>query len=214
MVTYLRVMVRLDLNMRIAVVNLKGGVGKTTTAVCLALELAKRGRTLLVDADPQQSAISWSEQAGWTSPVTMARATKDLNRWVPSAAVGAEHVVIDTPPGHPEIVTSAALAADMALIPVPPSLMDFDRLRPTVDLLANVEPLNPGLDVRVLLTRLRSGTTTSREARGVLAELGIPVLETEIPLRESYAVAFGTVPSAAREYADLLGELLGEEVPA
>lgn len=194
--------------MRIAVVNLKGGVGKTTTSVCLALELAKLGRTLLVDADPQQSALSWSEQAGWTAPVTMARATKDLNRWLPAAAEGYDHVVIDTPPGHPEIVTSAALAAEVALIPVPPSLMDFDRLSPTIDLLANVEPLNPTLSVQVLLTRLRSGTNTSKFAREVLSELGLPILAAEVPLRESYAVAFGTLPTTATEYAAVLAELL------
>jgi cellulose biosynthesis protein BcsQ len=49
--------------MRLAVINLKGGTGKTVTAVHLAAALAGQGRPLLVDAEPQGSALSWSEQA-------------------------------------------------------------------------------------------------------------------------------------------------------
>jgi cellulose biosynthesis protein BcsQ len=49
--------------MRLAVVNLKGGTGKTTSATALAMSLSARGRTLLIDADPQGSALAWSEEA-------------------------------------------------------------------------------------------------------------------------------------------------------
>ncbi len=57
--------------MRVTVLNLKGGTGKTTTAVYLAGGLARNGRTLLIDADPQRSALSWSEAAGgFAFPVT------------------------------------------------------------------------------------------------------------------------------------------------
>lgn len=193
--------------MRVAVVNLKGGTGKTTTAVHLAAGFSRLGKTLLVDADPQGSALSWSEQAGLAFPV-VALPVRDLHRRLPQLADGYTHLVLDTPPGDPAIVRSALMASEVALLPIPPSLMDLDRLRPTLELLAEVEPLNT-LSVQVLLTRVRRGTKSAKAAREVLAELGLPVLEAEIPLREGYAAAFGLSPEDLGEYEVALDELLG-----
>jgi len=200
--------------MRIAVTNLKGGTGKTTTSIHLALELAKRGRTLLIDSDPQQSALHWSEDAaGWTLP-TMALPVRDLNRRLPALAEPYDHAVVDTPPGELAIVRSALLACELAVIPIPPSSMDFRQLRPTIELIADLEQLNPDLRIRILLTRLRSGTRAGRDSRAILGELGLPVLATEIPLRESLSLAYGRVPDEAQGYDLVLAELLSEQVAA
>ncbi|WP_091074584.1 ParA family protein [Micromonospora nigra] len=81
-------------------VNLKGGSGKTTTAAYLAHAFADRGRRpIIVDADPQGSAVRWQELGGWPLPAVALPSTTlhrqlagvvDRNRF--------DLVVIDTPP--------------------------------------------------------------------------------------------------------------------
>jgi len=197
---------------RLAVLNLKGGTGKTTSAVFLSGGLNLDGPTMLIDADPQGSALSWSEAAGGFEFPVVSLPVRDLHRRVPQLARGYKHLVIDTPPGDEGIVRSALLSADLALIPIPPSLMDLDRLMPTLELLSEVEPLNP-VRVLVLLTRVRRNTRSARAAREALAELGMPVMETEIPLKEAYAAAFGLPLERLYEYELAARELLSVEVP-
>src|SRR3712207_2513158 len=105
--------------MRLAVVNLKGGTGKTTSATALAMSLSTRGRTLLIDADPQGSALAWSEEASFPFP-TIGLPVRDLHVRLIQLGADYDHIVIDTPPGVPPIVRSAVLAADTVLIPLSP----------------------------------------------------------------------------------------------
>lgn len=192
--------------MKVAVVNLKGGTGKTTTSVYAAAGLGQRGRVLLIDADPQGSALSWSETASSFPVTTVGLPVRDLHRRVNDLGRDYDHVVIDTPPGDLAIVRGALLAAEVALIPIPASLIDLDRLRPTIELVSEAEDIN-GLDLRVVLTRVRIGTRSAAAAREVLSELGLPVLAAEVPLREAIAMSFGLEPDDLREYGAVLDEL-------
>jgi chromosome partitioning protein len=200
--------------MRVAMVNLKGGVCKSTSAVYLAAGLARHGRTLLVDADPQGTVLTWSELAGDGFPPVVSLPTRDLRRRLRELAKDYEHVVIDTAPGNPAISRSAVLAADVVVIPTSPTLVDLDRLRPTLELLAEVEEQQP-FQVRILLTRVRAGTISGRTAREFLAdEAELPLFEAMITLRELYGASFGLVIENLGEYADVLQELLVIEAQA
>ena len=101
--------------MRIAVANLKGGTGKTTSAVYLAHALAGDGSTLLIDSDPQGSALSWSETAGDLPFPVIALPVTNIHRQIDALAGRYTHTVIDTPPDHTGIVASALRSAGLVL---------------------------------------------------------------------------------------------------
>lgn len=192
--------------MKLALVNTKGGVGKTTSAVFLATGLSAHGRTLLVDCDPQKSALLWTE--GIDTPYTVVGLpVNDVHKRLASAAAGYDHVVLDTPPGYPAIIKSAVLAAETVLVPLTPTGVDVVRLAPTLELLVELEQISP-VGVGVLLTRMRYGTTSARGIRDELVARDYPVMATEIPLSEAYAQGNGRVPADLGRYDELLKELL------
>ena len=199
--------------MRLAVTNLKGGTGKTVTAVHLAAALAASGRTLLVDADPQSSALSWSEEAENLPFAVVGLPVRDLHKRVRDLLPGLTHSVIDTPPGDRAIVRSAIAASEVVIVPIPPSVIDLDRLRPTLDLIAEVDAIS-SVRVFVLLTRVRAATRSGKLTREILAGLGVSLLDAQIPLRESLSTSFGTIPSADNPYQAVLDELMTKELAA
>jgi chromosome partitioning protein len=198
--------------MRVAIANLKGGTGKTTTAVHLASELGGHGRTLLIDADPQGTATQWAVRIEGPCPFDLiSDVGTHLSRRLNDLAAGYEHVVIDTPPEYEDLVREAVLSVGTVVIPVAPSHVDINRVHPTIELIAALEHLNAPA-VEILLTRVRARTNTGRASRLALEQLGFPVLTTEIPLREAYVTCFGTVPTGPDHYESVLLELTGRRI--
>lgn len=193
--------------------NRKGGVGKSTSAVYLACLLAREGRTLIVDADPQGSILSWSEEAGDGFPAAVVQwATRDLAKRVGEVSGDYAHIVIDTgrAPGDDDpVLRQALIASDTLIVPFAPSLMDVRELGRVLGMVQELEPLHK-MRTHLLMTRVRAGTNSSKQAREGLSDL--PLFTAQIGQREMYANVWGTVIEDFGEYRYVMDELKAAEV--
>lgn len=176
----------------IALLNQKGGSGKTTLATHLAGELASEGfRVVLIDADPQGSASDWAERRAQNGQKRLygvfGLARESLHVEIPQIAHNADFVVIDGPPRSAAITRSALLASDLALIPVQPSAYDVWASQEMVRLIEEARLYQPALRAAFVINRRVVGTVIGREARAALAEQRLPALAVEICQRIAFA---------------------------
>lgn len=208
----------------ITVANLKGGVGKTTSAVLLALGLADDASTLLISADPQQSALKWAHLAEDSWPWSRLNVVawtdhRTLARQIESARDEYAHIVIDTPPSRDQVkrnsieartLESALTATGHLVVPTSSSNIDLTEIGDTFSVATSVDQRR-AVYASVLLVRVRFGTRSALVAPELLAnEFGYPVMQTVIPMREPIAQAFGTVPELTgpfSSYSDALTEI-------
>lgn len=191
------------LSMRLALINLKGGVAKTTSSIYLATSYAAIGPTALLDADPQGSASDWAasiEDDGDNPPFEVIVANqRTLDR------AGNEHqfVIVDTPPGDPRVIDAAIATADIVLIPTEASPIDVQRVWPAIEAATRA-----GKPAAVLLVRARPNTRSLAAAVEALEDAGVAVLEARIPLREEIKAAYGTIPKRLHGYDSVAADLL------
>jgi chromosome partitioning protein len=196
----------------VALVNLKPGTGKTTSAVWLAHVFAEAGHVLLVDADPSGSALEWSDLAAACPWVPrheafpfriVALPSQALHRRVPEIALPDDVVIIDTPQleDHGSIARSALRYVDEVLIPCAPTPIEINRTSPVRDEVGEVEEIRDRASrSSILLNRCIARANSTGHAREALEGLGYDVLQTPVPRLEMYAQSFGMpIPDIGRD---------------
>ena len=177
----------------IALLNQKGGVGKTTLSVHLATALAQGHKVLLVDADPQGSALDWSAQReNEGAPAlfpTIGLPKETLHREIAPISLDYEWVIIDGPPRVNKIARSAIVASDFVIIPVQPSPFDIWAAADVEEIIEECAAIKPNLLTRFLVNRLILNTTLGNEVLEELRKRPFPIFQMTIRNRQEYAKA-------------------------
>lgn len=163
--------------MLLACTNSKGGVGKSTLAVHLAVCLFDRGLTVgLLDTDKQRSSSEWVKEAEPQIAVAVADSPDECLAKVEDLRQTSEIIVADGPAGLDDISRTLLLLADVAVFPITPSILDLRSVSQATSVLRFAQTINKGRPVgRLVLNKMRLRETTSRELIAAVPHLGVQV---------------------------------------
>ena len=184
----------------LALVARKGGAGKSTLAVALAVEHERGGgRAVVVDLDPQGSASAWAalreepRRHGSPTPTVVAAPARRLQPVVDVAREGgADLVVIDTPPALADAALAAARAADLTLIPCRPALADLHAIMGSLGICRDA-----GTSAAVVVNAAPPQGQLVAQARAALIDQGAEVAPVTVGQRVAHVRAFAEGLTAA-----------------
>lgn len=171
----------------IAIISQKGGAGKTTLALHLAVAAVQDDKTAIIaDLDEQASATMWHKARNNALPHVQPTHSAALSTFLPEAErQGVDLMILDTAPQSDKPAINAAEVADLILVPCKPSVMDLRAVQNTIRLtkLAN---LKPGAQVFAVLTQIEPFGRLHEEARATLQKLDLQVLPHMLGRRVAY----------------------------
>lgn len=166
----------------ITISGYKGGIAKSTTAIHLAAYFAQKGETVLIDGDPNRSAVTMSKRGGFPFALGDERQLAKLIQ-------GHQYIIIDTAarPQSDDLI-ELAKGCDLMILPLTPSMMTAD---PTLLLIKHLQTMKQiRANYRALITIIPPPPSRDGESmREELKEAGIPVFETMIRRRSIYEKA-------------------------
>lgn len=204
----------------IVLASTKGGVGKTTLAMSVAEGFARRDSTLVVDSDPQQSALQWWRVADGGKGLGFRVEAGDSGVLTAIAEARRQYrfVVVDCPPSFNSYQTREALTqADVVLLPMQPSPVDLWAGAHVAEWVRDAKEVNPGLRAFIVLNQVEPNTRLWRGIKEVLNELDLPTLKTTVRRRAVFrnaALTGGSVYTIGKQGRDAAAEIenLIEEV--
>lgn len=171
----------------IAIVAQKGGAGKTTVTVHLAVAALLAGeRVAIVDTDPQRTALAWAQTRGAETPTVVATNRVEDAKYE-AATDGYTVLLIDTAPVAAAATTAYLRVSDFALVPLRPSAFDLTTLDQTLALVRAA-----GTPSAIVLNACPARAPEVREARGLCGGDGVPLAPVELAERRAYARAVQT----------------------
>lgn len=190
----------------VAVIAQKGGCGKSTLVITLAVEATRQGKAaVIVDLDPQATATNWSDRRTVETPVVISAQPARLRHVLDAARdQGADLVLIDTPARSETAALEAAKAAGLVLVPCRAAAADLETVPNTVDLvrIAGERPM------AVVLNGVPPRGSKRDEAAAVIGSLGLTLCPAAFGYRGAYNDA-GALGLSAAEF-DPGGKAAGE----
>lgn len=179
--------------MIIATVNSKGGVGKTTLAVHLAVWLELHGwKTALVDCDAQRLSSWWLNTGAPSLTTFTMEGAKEIDAKLPNLGKKFHAVVVDAPGGLGETTGAILAHADAAFIPTGPSHLEITALEHTTATVHEIQKLRSGLPQTVVIPiRATAGRRTTRHLMERARGYGFGVTKAALPYREIYLQVSG-----------------------
>ncbi|QDZ39835.1 AAA family ATPase [Euhalothece natronophila Z-M001] len=182
---------------KIALITQKGGAGKTTLALSLAVAAEQAGETTVIyDLDPQATACNWGDRREVDRPVIVDVQPARLNKAIERAEKeGVDLIILDTPPRSEQASLAAAKVADLIIIPCRPQIYDLETLRNTQELIQYAG----NQSTLVVLNAVPSRGTRHEQAKRAIQQIGLTVASAQLGSRAAFGDA-GALGLTALEY--------------